>query len=124
MQSEPGVRAAAVLGEAASLRSQQANPICLATLYRLRGDTLSCIRTALEDADRRTSEAMLVAVTSMAVCDLWLAPKQAHDTHMRGLAQLMEARGTTVGPLLAEAISCVAAIKVTHVLHLNSVVYS
>ena len=56
-----------MLGAAASIRPHQTNPVNLALLYQLRGHAVGCIRAALEDPERRFSDAMLVAVTSIAV---------------------------------------------------------
>jgi hypothetical protein len=121
LRLEPSVRAAVVLGAAASIRPHQANPVNLELLYRLRGHALCCIRAALEDPERRSSDAMLVAVTSIAVCELYLAPKEVHDAHMRGLAQIMQIRGPVLDPGLVEAISCIAGLKITELMHLNDV---
>lgn len=121
MRLEPSVRAAVVLGAAASIRPHQTNPVNLELLYRLRGHALGCIRAALEDPERRSSDAMLVAVTSIAICELYLAPKEAHDAHMRGLAQIMQIRGPVLDPGLVEAISCIAGLKINQLMHLNDV---
>ncbi|GAB7329568.1 hypothetical protein MBLNU13_g01327t2 [Cladosporium sp. NU13] len=121
MSHEPSVGAAVVLGVVASIRPHQTNLVSMATLYQLRGHALGCIRAALEDPERRSSDAMLVAVTSIAVCELYLAPKDAHDAHMRGLAQLMQARGPVLDPGLVEAISCIAGLKINQLMHLNDV---
>jgi hypothetical protein len=110
-----------VLGAAASIRPHQTKPVNLELLYRLRGHALGCIRAALEDPERRSSDAMLVAVTSIAVCELYLAPKEAHDAHMRGLAQIMQIRGPVLDPGLVEAISCIAGLKINQLMHLNDV---
>ena len=118
---EPSVRVAVVLGAAASIRPHQTNQVSMATLYRLRGHALDCIRTALEDPERRSSDAMPVAVTSIAVCELYLAPKEAHDAHMQGLAQIMQIRGAALDPYFVEAISCIAGLEIKQLLHLNDV---
>jgi hypothetical protein len=81
-------------------------------MFGLRGHAFGCIRAALEDPERCSSNAMLVAVTSIAVCELYLAPKEAYDAHMRGLAQIMQIRGPVLDAGLVEAISYIAGLKI------------
>lgn len=120
----PAARAAVVLCSAAHLRLHQADPFRGVFLHRLRGHALSCIRTALDDPERCTSDAVLVAVISVAMSERLCGWQDNYAVHMRGLAQIRKARSATIDRTLEGILSCAWSIKWTQVSNWTSAAYS
>lgn len=121
---DPAARAAVVLWSAANMRLYQADPSREVLLHRLRGYALRRIRTALDDPTRCTSDAVLVAVTSVAMSERLCGGGDDQAVHKRGLAQIREARGATMDSTLEGVLSCIWSLKMDQVSVWTSAAYS
>lgn len=123
MRDDPAARATIVLCSAANIRLHQTNPFRQVFLLRFRGHTLSRIRTALGDPSRRTSDALLVAVTSMAISERLSGREEDYNVHMRALAQIRKFRGATIGKMLDGILSSSGSLKTSQMLDWTSAAY-
>lgn len=102
---DPAARAAVLFGAAANVRVVQATAMKLSLLYVLRGYALKSIRTALDDPQRYASDAVLLAVTTVAQTEMLLGWQEDHEVHKRGLAQIRGVRGPTIAKVLDVLLS-------------------
>jgi hypothetical protein len=93
MRVDLAARAAILFSAAVSFRLVQKTP------FHIR------IRPALGDPRRSNSDAILVAVTTVAQSELLCGWYEDCRVHQRGLAQIREARGPTVARFLHASIS-------------------
>jgi hypothetical protein len=121
---DPAARAAILFSATVRLRLNQASPFHPVFLYILHSYALSCIRTSLDDPRRHTSDAVLVAISTIAQTELvceWLGD---HGVHKQGLAQIMEARGSTMTQALDVLLSSIDSITLPQILGCSSTAYS
>jgi hypothetical protein len=116
MRVDPAARAAILFSAAAKLRLNQANPFHPVFLYMLHSYALSCIRTSLDNPERHTSDAVLVAVSTIAQTELVCGWLEDHGVHKQGLAQIMEARGSTTTQALDVLLSSIDGITLPQIL--------
>ena len=115
MRVEPAARAAIVLASAANINLLQHNPFKPAYLYNLRGHALSCVRSALADPVRRDSDAVIVAVSSITVSELFFGRREDYEAHLRGLTHLRKSRGETLGKFLDGVLSSICDITMSKI---------
>ena len=121
---DSAARAAIVLCSAAHMRFHQVDPFPEIYLHKLRGHILKCIRTALCEPKRCISDAMLVAVTSLAMSERLCGWHGDRAIHMRGLTRMIEARGVTMNKTVELALSCIWNLQMTQVYTWTSIAYS
>jgi hypothetical protein len=105
MRVDLAARAAILFSAAVSFRLVQKTPFHIRILHILRDYALRSIRAALGDPRRSNSDAILVAVTTVAQSELLCGWYEDCRVHQRGLAQIREARGPTVARFLHASIS-------------------
>jgi hypothetical protein len=112
MRTEPAARAAVLLAAAANIRIHQPKPFDVACLYGLRGHALSCVRSALDDPERRNSDAIILAVSSIMVAELFFGRREDYEVHKRGLVQVRRARGAMVSKFMDEYLACICDVTI------------
>jgi hypothetical protein len=124
MRVDPAARAAIFFSAAARVRLNQGSPFHPVFLYMLHSYALSCIRTSLNDPERHTSDAVLVAVSTIAQTELVCEWLEDHGIHKQGLSQIMEARGSTMTQALHVLLSSIDSITLPQILECSSTAYS
>lgn len=105
MRVEPATRGAIILAAAAGIREHQQTPFPLGALGRIRGYALSCLRSALEDPNRCTSDAVITAVLNMTIHEHLHGRPSDSEVHML-------LRGATMNERMVTMMACLT--DVTH----------
>jgi hypothetical protein len=90
----------------------------------LRSYALSCIRIAFDDPRTHASDAVLVAVSTLAQTESACGWLEDHEVHTQGLAQMMEARDPAMTQTLDALLSFTESITLPQILDWGSIVYS
>jgi hypothetical protein len=124
MRVDPAARAAIMFSAAAKLRLNQTNPFHPIFLYMLRSYALSCIRIALDDPKTYASDAVLVAVSTIAQTESVCGWLEDHEVHRQGLALIMKARDPAVAQALDALLSITDSITLPQILEWGNIAYS
>jgi hypothetical protein len=121
---DPAARAAILFSAAVKLRLNEANPFDPIFLYMLRSYALSCIRVALDNLKTHASDAVLVAVSTIAQTESVCGWPEDHKVHRQGLAQIMKARDPAMAQALVALLSFTDSITLPQILEWENIAYS